>query len=79
MRRLAEGQSDDAHALWNKVIETRMVEFLEFDMAARYLRTGAPTPAAPADRRSRRDDLTLTGAGMWYITPREHLGAVAKW
>jgi tetratricopeptide (TPR) repeat protein len=47
MRRLAEGRSDDAHALWNKVLETRMVEFLEFDMASRYLRTGAPTNAAP--------------------------------
>jgi tetratricopeptide (TPR) repeat protein len=46
MRRLAEGRSDDAHALWNKVLETRMFEFLEYDMASRYLRTGAPTRAA---------------------------------
>ncbi len=45
MRRLAEGHSDDAHALWNKVLETRMFEFLEYDMASRYLRTGAPTQA----------------------------------
>jgi tetratricopeptide (TPR) repeat protein len=45
MRRLGEGRDNDAHALWNKVIETRMVEFLEFDMAARYLRVGAPTRA----------------------------------
>jgi tetratricopeptide (TPR) repeat protein len=45
MRRLADGRSDDAHALWNKVLETRMYEFLEFDMASRYLRTGAPTQA----------------------------------
>jgi tetratricopeptide (TPR) repeat protein len=45
MRRLADGRSDDAHLLWNKVIETRMFEFLEYDMAARYLRTGAPTRA----------------------------------
>ncbi|HEY0709301.1 MAG TPA: tetratricopeptide repeat protein [Polyangia bacterium] len=43
MRRLADGQTNEATALWNKVIETRMVEFLEFDMAARYLRVGAPT------------------------------------
>ncbi len=43
MRRLAEGHSDDAHALWNKVIETKMVSFFEFEMAARYLRTGAPS------------------------------------
>jgi tetratricopeptide (TPR) repeat protein len=46
MRRLAEGHTDDAHALWNKVLETRMVEFLEFDMASRYLRVGAPTAAS---------------------------------
>jgi tetratricopeptide (TPR) repeat protein len=45
MRRLADGRSDDAHALWNKVLETRMFEFLEYDMASRYLRTGAPTRA----------------------------------
>ncbi|HXU83980.1 MAG TPA: hypothetical protein VN914_21440, partial [Polyangia bacterium] len=43
MRRLAEGRSDDAHALWNKVLETKMFSFFEFDMASRYLRTGAPT------------------------------------
>jgi tetratricopeptide (TPR) repeat protein len=49
MRRLAGGHSDDAHALWNKVLETHMVEFLEFDMASRYLRSGAPTRAAKED------------------------------
>jgi tetratricopeptide (TPR) repeat protein len=49
MRRLADGRSDDAHALWNKVLETHMVEFLEFDMAARYLRSGAPTRATAED------------------------------
>jgi tetratricopeptide (TPR) repeat protein len=43
MRRLAEGRSDDAHTLWNKVLETKMFSFFEFDMASRYLRTGAPT------------------------------------
>jgi len=43
MRRLAEGRSDDAHALWNKVLETKMFSFFEFDMASRYLRSGAPT------------------------------------
>ena len=43
MRRLAEGRSDDAHELWNKVLETKMFSFFEFDMASRYLRTGAPT------------------------------------
>jgi tetratricopeptide (TPR) repeat protein len=52
MRRLASGQSDDAHDLWNKVLQTHMVEFLEFDMASRYLRTGAPTRAAKEDAPS---------------------------
>jgi tetratricopeptide (TPR) repeat protein len=48
MRRLAEGKSDDAHQLWQKVIDTRMFSFFEFDMASRYLRLGAPT--APPTR-----------------------------
>ncbi len=47
MRRLAEGKADDAHALWNKVLETKMFSFFEFDMASRYLRTGAPTGVRP--------------------------------
>jgi tetratricopeptide (TPR) repeat protein len=51
MRRLTDGKSDDAHQLWQKVIETRMFSFFEFDMASRYLRVGAPTtPTAPASR-----------------------------
>jgi tetratricopeptide (TPR) repeat protein len=49
MQLLSEGKADDAHALWKKVIETRMFSFFEFDMAARYLRLGAPT-APPSDR-----------------------------
>ena len=49
MRQLAAGRSDDAHDLWNKVLQTHMVEFLEFDMASRYLRSGAPTRAARED------------------------------
>ena len=53
MRRLADGKSDDAHELWQKVIETRMFSFFEFDMASRYLRFGAPTsPAPPSTTRS---------------------------
>ena len=37
--------------LWQKVIDTRMFSFFEFDMASRYLRVGAPTaPAAPTTR-----------------------------
>jgi tetratricopeptide (TPR) repeat protein len=43
MRRLAEGKPDDAHQLWQKVVDTKMFSFFEFDMAARYLRVGAPS------------------------------------
>jgi len=49
MHLLAEGKSDEAHALWSKVIETQMVSFFEFEMASRYLRTGAPTQPAAAE------------------------------
>jgi tetratricopeptide (TPR) repeat protein len=49
MRRLGDGKADDAQTLWKKVVETRMFSFFEFDMASRYLRTGAPTsPASSA-------------------------------
>jgi len=51
MRRLGDGKSDDAHQLWQKVIETRMFSFFEFDMASRYLRVGAPTAPTPATDR----------------------------
>ncbi|HEX2660105.1 MAG TPA: hypothetical protein VHU40_17600, partial [Polyangia bacterium] len=47
MQLLGEGRSDDAHALWQKVLDTHMISFFEFEMASRYLRMGAPT--APAD------------------------------
>jgi lipoprotein NlpI len=52
MRRLADGKSDDAHQLWQKVIDTRMFSFFEFDMASRYLRVGAPTAPTPPATRS---------------------------
>jgi tetratricopeptide (TPR) repeat protein len=53
MHRLADGKSDDAHQLWQKVVDTRMFSFFEFDMASRYLRVGAPTaPTAPATDRA---------------------------
>jgi lipoprotein NlpI len=42
MKRLEEGKSDDAHQLWQKVLDTQMFSFFEFEMASRYLRTGAP-------------------------------------
>jgi len=48
MRLLAEGRGDDAHALWTKVIDTKMASFFEFEMASRYLRSGAPTQPAAA-------------------------------
>jgi tetratricopeptide (TPR) repeat protein len=48
MRLLAEGKGDDAHALWSKVIDTKMASFFEYEMASRYLRTGAPTQPAAA-------------------------------
>jgi len=49
MRLLAEGKSNDAHALWSKVIDTKMASFFEFEMASRYLRNGAPTQPAPVE------------------------------
>jgi tetratricopeptide (TPR) repeat protein len=49
MRLLAEGKSNDAHALWSKVIDTKMASFFEFEMASRYLRVGAPTQPASAE------------------------------
>jgi tetratricopeptide (TPR) repeat protein len=48
MRRLGDGKPDDAHQLWQKVLDTRMFSFFEFDMASRYLRLGAPTSPAGA-------------------------------
>ncbi|HXJ20249.1 MAG TPA: hypothetical protein VMT03_08450 [Polyangia bacterium] len=50
MRRLADGKSEDAHQLWQKVVDTKMFSFFEFEMASRYLRLGAPTapPTATA-------------------------------
>jgi len=46
MRRLAQGKTDDAHQLWQKVVDTKMFSFFEFDMASRYLRLGAPNSPA---------------------------------
>jgi tetratricopeptide (TPR) repeat protein len=57
MRRLADGRSDDAHSLWNKVLETKMFSFFEFDMASRYLRSGAPT--APRAETPASDSETI--------------------
>ena len=56
MRRLGDGKSDDAHALWKRSIDTQMFSFFEFDMASRYLRVGAPS-APPGDAHHDRNDL----------------------
>jgi tetratricopeptide (TPR) repeat protein len=50
MRRLSSGKSDEAHALWSKVMETKMLSFFEFEMASRYLRTGAPARPETPDK-----------------------------
>ena len=69
MRRLGDGKSDDAHELWQKVIDTRMFSFFEFDMASRYLRVGAPT--APPDERPRhRNDLKPAKRGLAFSDAR---------
>ena len=50
MRRLSNGKSDEAHDLWSKVMETKMLSFFEFEMASRYLRTGAPSRPETGDK-----------------------------
>jgi hypothetical protein len=50
MRRLSNGQREEAHALWSKVVETKMMSFFEFEMASRYLRTGAPVRPEGGDK-----------------------------
>jgi tetratricopeptide (TPR) repeat protein len=52
MHLLAEGKTEEAHELWRKVVDTRMISFFEFEMASRYLRTGAPTGPATESRPS---------------------------
>ena len=50
MRRLSNGQREEAHALWSKVVATKMMSFFEFEMASRYLRTGAPVRPEAAEK-----------------------------
>jgi tetratricopeptide (TPR) repeat protein len=50
MRRLSNGRSEEAHALWSKVTQTNMMSFFEYEMALRYLRTGAPARPETSDR-----------------------------
>ena len=41
--RSRDGRTDDAKSLWRDVIATDMMAFFEFDMAAMYLKDGAPS------------------------------------
>jgi tetratricopeptide (TPR) repeat protein len=52
MQLLGDGKTDEAHEMWKKVVDTRMVSFFEYEMASRYLRTGAPTSPPEAHRPS---------------------------
>jgi len=62
MRALAEGRDGDARLLWKQVLDTDMLAFFEYDMAAFYLKLGtapskpllkvkAPTPRVPRQTR----------------------------
>lgn len=52
MQLLADGKVDEAHGMWKKVMDTRMVSFFEYEMASRYLRTGAPMSPPETNRPS---------------------------
>jgi tetratricopeptide (TPR) repeat protein len=52
---LGAGRSVDARELWQKVVDTQMMAFYEFDMAAFNLRVGAaPVSTRPLDRRGEK-------------------------
>jgi len=46
MRAFYEGKSDEARSLWKQVLDTDMMAFFEYDMAAFYLKLGG-APARP--------------------------------
>ncbi len=49
---VAAGKVEEARALWKKVVQTEMMAFYEYDMAAFNLRDGAATVSTrPLDRR----------------------------
>ena len=52
MQLLSDGKADEAHEMWKKVVDTRMVSFFEYEMASRYLRTGAPLSPPETNRPS---------------------------
>ena len=58
MRAWGSGDRDRAYALWKRVVETKMVSFFEFEMAAHYLRVGVPTHG----KRKNRSGPTLRQA-----------------
>ena len=50
---LAEGKLEQARELWRKVMDTGMMAFYEYDMAAFDLRSGpAKVDARPIDRQT---------------------------
>ena len=52
---LADGKIEPARSLWKKVIDTKMMAFFEYDMAARNLLLGPPkVRARPVDRTAAR-------------------------
>ena len=50
MQLLSDGKTQEALEMWRRVLSTRMVSFFEFEMASRYLRTGAPMIPPPETR-----------------------------
>jgi len=58
MRKLGDGATEAAHQLLQRVVDTKMYSFFEFDMASRYLRKGAPTsPARDTARPSNTESI----------------------
>jgi tetratricopeptide (TPR) repeat protein len=58
MRKLGDGATEAAHQLLQKVVDTKMYSFFEYDMAARYLRKGAPTsPPRESDRATNSESI----------------------
>jgi hypothetical protein len=52
MHRLQRGRNAEANQLWKEVLDSKMVSFFEYEMAARYLRVGAPSRPTALDEGS---------------------------
>ena len=82
MRRLARRQVRRRAPLWQKVIETRMFSFFEFDMASRYLRLGAPTAPrsrSPAPPRPKRSSLPVAHTSLARTRdPRSRAATISR-